>query len=55
MLFRRLRVTSRKLMMCLLASMVMRSPLLWKILQICFLMFSVCLGDAFIVASPSSR
>ena len=42
-------------MACLFASIVMRSPLLWKMRQICFLMFSVCLGDVFTVASPSSR
>ena len=49
----RLKVTSKKLMVCLLASMVIRSPLL-KMRQIYFLMFSVSLGVAFEMASPSS-
>ena len=37
-------MTSRKLIICLLASMVMRSPLLLKMRHISFLMFSVSLG-----------
>ena len=49
-------MTSRKLMICLLASMVMRSPLLLKMRHISFLVFSLSLGDAILVmASPSSR
>ena len=48
-------MTSRKLMICLLASMVMRSPLLLKTRQISFLVFSVSLGEALVMASPSSR
>ena len=51
----RLNVTSRKLITCLLASMVMRSPLLLKMRHISFLMFSVSLGEALVMASPSSR
>ena len=51
----RLNVTSRKLIICLLASMVMRSPLLLKMRHISFLMFSVSLGEALVMASPSSR
>ena len=50
----RLNVTSRKLIICLLASMVMRSPLLLKMRHISFLMFSVSLGEALVMASPSS-
>ena len=38
-------MTSRKLIICLLASMVMRSLLLLKTRHIYFLMFSVSLGD----------
>ena len=38
-------MTSRKLMICLLASMVMRSPLLLKMRHISFLVFSVSLGE----------
>ena len=41
MLRLRLNVTSRKLIICLLASMVIRSPLLLKMRHISFLMFSV--------------
>ena len=48
-------MTSRKLITCLLASMVMRSPLLLKIRHIFFLMFSASLGVASVMASPSSR
>ena len=54
-LWLRLNVTSRKLITCLLASMVMRSPLLLKTRHISFLMFSVSLGMALVMASPSSR
>ena len=43
-------MTSRKLIICLLASMVMRNPLLLKMRHISFLMFSVAL----VIASPSS-
>ena len=48
-------MTSRKLIICLLASMVMRSPLLLKMRHISFLMFSVSPGEALVMASPSSR
>ena len=50
-------MTSRKLIICLLASMVMDNPLLLKMLHISFLMFSVSLGVAvaLVIASPSSR
>ena len=41
MLQLRVNVTSRKLIICLLASMVMRSPLLLKVRHISFLMLSV--------------
>ena len=47
-----LNVTSRKLIICLLASMVMRNPLLLKMRHISFLMFSVSLGMALVIASP---
>ena len=47
-------MTSRKLMICLLASMVMPSPLLLKMQHISFLVFSVSLGEALVMASPSS-
>ena len=47
-------MTSRKLIICLLASMVMRNPLLLKMRHISFLMFSVFLGVALVIASPSS-
>ena len=50
----RLNVTSRKLTTCLLASMVILSPLFFNIRQISFLMFSVDLGMASVMASPSS-
>ena len=49
------RVTLRKLMVCLFASMVIRSPLLLKMPHISFFMFSVCRGVVLSVASPSSR
>ena len=55
MLLLRLKVTSRKLMTCLLASIVMRRPLRLKTRHISFLMFSVSLGVALETASPSSR
>ena len=43
-------------MICLLASIVMRSPLLLKVIRhIFFLMFLVSLGGAFEMAGPSSR
>ena len=45
---------SRKLMICLVASVVMLSPLSLNILQMCFLIFSVSLGIASDTASPSS-
>ena len=48
------KVTSRKLMIFLFASMVIRSPLRLKIWQISFFMFSVSLGVVLVVASPSS-
>ena len=47
-------MTSRKLIICLLASMVMRSPLSLKMWHISFLMFSESLGVALVMASPSS-
>ena len=46
---------SRKLITCVFASVVMRSPLLLKMRHISFLMFSVSLGVAIVMASPSSR
>ena len=54
MLLFRLKVTSRKLMIFLFASMVIRSPLPLKIREISFFMFSVSLGVVLVVASPSS-
>ena len=39
-------MTSRKSTIFLFASMVILSPLVVKTLQICFLMFSMCLGDS---------
>ena len=48
-------MTSRKLITCLFASIVMRIQLLLKIRHISFLMFSVFLGVALVMASPSSR
>ena len=48
-------MTSRNLIVCLFASAVMRSPLLLKMRHISFLMFSVSLGVALVIASPSSR
>ena len=48
-------MTSRNLIICLLASMVIRNPLLLKMRHTFFLMFSVSLGVALLIASPSSR
>ena len=48
-------MTSRKLIICLLASMVMCNPLLLKMQHISFLMFSVSLRVALVIASPLSR
>ena len=48
-------MTSRKLIICLLASTVMRRPMLLKMRHISFLMLSVSLGVALVMASPSSR
>ena len=48
-------MTSRKLIICLLASMAIRSPLLLKMRHMSFLMFSVSLGVVLVMASPSSR
>ena len=45
---------SRKLI-CLLASMVMHSPLLLKMRHISFLVFSVSLGEGLVMASLLSR
>ena len=50
-----LNVTSRKLIICLLASMVMRSPLLLKMPHISFLIVSKALAVALVMASPSSQ
>ena len=50
MLLFRLKVTSRKLIIFLFASMVIRSPLRLKIRQISFFMFSVSLGVVLVVA-----
>ena len=47
-------MTSRKLTTCLLASMVMRSPLSLNMRQISFSMFSVALGEVSVIARPSS-
>ena len=46
---------SRKLIICFSASKVMRSPLLLKMRHISFLMFSVFLVVALVMASPPSR
>ena len=54
MLLFRLKVTSRKLMIFLFASMVIRSPMRLKIRQMSFFMFSVSLDVLLAVASPSS-
>ena len=48
-------MTPKKLIICLLASMVMRRPLLLKMRHISFLMFSVSLGVVLVMASLSSR
>lgn len=53
MLRLRLNATSRKLIICMLASMVIRNPLLLKMRHISFLMFSVSLGLALVIASPA--
>ena len=50
----RLNVTSRKLMVCLFASIVIRGPLSLKMRYMSFLMFSVAFGVASVMASPSS-
>ena len=55
MLRLRLNVTSGKMIICLLASMVMRRQLLLKMRHISFLIFSVSLGVALVMVSPSSR
>ena len=47
-------MTSRKMIIFLLASIVMRNPLLLKMRHIYFLMFSVSFVVA-VIASPSSR
>ena len=44
-------MTSRKLITCLFAFIVMRSTLLLKMRDIYFLMFSVFLGVALVMAS----
>ena len=44
-------MTSRKLIISLLASMVMRNPLLLKKRHISFLMFSVSLGVALVMVT----
>ena len=48
-------MTSRELIICLLASMVMRNPLLLKMRHISFLMFSVSLGVALVIAIVSVK
>ena len=48
-------MTSRKLITCFLASMVIPSPLLLNMRHISFLMFSASLGVASVMDSPSSR
>ena len=45
-------MTSRKLIICLLASMVMRRPLLLKMRHISFVMFSVSLGVTLVIYIP---
>ena len=55
MLRLKLDVTSKRLIISLLVSMVMRIPLLLKIRHISFLILSVSLGVALVMASPSSR
>ena len=47
-------MTSRKLMICLLASIVIRSPFWLKTRHISFLVFSVSLGAALEIARSSS-
>ena len=46
-------MTSRKLIIFLFVSMVMRNPFLLKMRHISFLMFSVSFGVALVIASPS--
>ena len=48
-------MTSRKLIICLLVSVVTRSPLLLKMRHISFLMFCVSLGVASVMAFFSSE
>ena len=48
-------MTSRKMIICLLASMVMRRQLSLKMRHISFLIFSVTLGVTLVMASPSPR
>ena len=48
-------MTSRKLIISLLASMAMHSPLLLKMPHISFLIDSKALGVALVMASPSSQ
>ena len=55
MLWLKLNVTFRKLIIYLLASMVMRNLLLLKMRHISFLLFSVSLGVALEIVSLSSR
>ena len=54
MLLLRLKVTSRKLMTCLLASIVIRSPFWLNTQHISFLMFSASLVAALEMARPLS-
>ena len=55
MLRLKLDVTSKRLIISLLVSMVMRIPLLLKMRHISLLMFSVSLDVALVMASPSFR
>ena len=48
-------VTSRKMIICLFASMFIRSLLSFKMWHISFLMFSVSLGVGLVMASLSSQ
>ena len=48
-------MTSRKLIICFSASMVMHSPLILKMRQIFFLMSFMSLGVALLMASLSSQ
>ena len=47
-------VTSRKLTTFLLASIVIRRSFSWKVLQMSFFIFSICLGVPLTMPSPSS-